>query len=142
MNIHEYTKEAAQKVVDRKTQQLVDSGKEMKNAENTFKDRMTTDGGAIQSNGQYLLRKTDNASSAHREAVKQGANLSQGALRILKAGQKKGCDTENLKYAGKGHAQEVNRQVQAHHDIKHMHEYAEALGDLTLEILEEFGFNI
>jgi len=136
LQINEYNKEAAQKVIDRKTKQLVDSSKDMKNTENSYKKAMSNDFGAIQHDGQYVSRATDNASSDHKESIQKGANLNRGALRIAKAGKKKGCDTDNLKYAGQGHAQEVNRQVQAHHDIKHMHEENEY--DKNMKIANDY----
>jgi len=136
LQINEYNKEAAQKVIDRKTKQLVDSSKDMKNTENSYKKAMSNDFGAIQHDGQYVSRATDNASSDHKESIQKGANLNRGALRIVKAGKKKGCDTDNLKYAGQGHAQEVNRQVQAHHDIKHMHEENEY--DKNMKIANDY----
>ena len=125
MGILEYTREAAQRVIDRKTKQLVDSSKDMKNAEHEYKDKMSSDGHAINSGGIWTTHDTDYASSGHKYSIKKGARLNQGAMRILKAGKRIGADTENLKYAGKGHAQEVNRQAQSHHDIKHMHEAQE-----------------
>ena len=139
MGILEYTKEAAQRVIDRKTKQLVDSGKDMKNAEHEYKDKMSLDGHAINSKGMWTTRDTMYASSDHKDSIEKGARLNQGAMRIAKAGKRIGADTENLKYAGKGHAQEVNRQAQSHHDIKHMHEAQEnSEYDKNMKIADDY----
>lgn len=122
MNCMEVSQEAAQKVVNRKIQQLKDSSTSMNQARRRYKDDMAVDGTAVNTNGQMISKDTDWSSGAHKDKIEHGSRLNQGALRILKAGKKAGADVSQLKYAGKGHAEDVRNNAKAHHDIKHTYD--------------------
>lgn len=121
MNCLEVNREAAQKVVDRKVEQLKKSSDEMNQSKKDFKNAMDADGIAVMYPGD-VSKTTDLKSSWHRHKIEQGNKLNNGALRILKAGKKYGADVDNLRYAGKGHSADVQANAKAHHDIKHQYD--------------------
>ena len=113
-------KETAQAVVDRKVNQLKDSSAKMGAARDTFKNNMTFDGAAM--NGFGTTPHTAHSSSDHSKTIQDASQLNQGAFRIAKAAKKYGADNSNLKAAGQGHYNDILKNKQDHHNIKHMHD--------------------
>ena len=87
----------------------------------TFKNNMTFDGNALRGLGG-VSKHTAYSSSGHSKTIENASQLNQGALRIAKAAKKYGADNSNLKAAGQGHYNDILKNKQDHHNIKHMHD--------------------